>query len=37
MLSTGELYRDQGPSIISQRDAEDARRRAIGQLERLGH
>ena len=36
MLSTGEIYREQGPAIISQRDADDARR-AIRQLERLGH
>ena len=37
MLSTGELYREQGPQVISKRDAENARRRAIRQLERLGH
>ena len=37
MLSTGELYREQGPQVISERDAENARRRAIRQLERLGH
>ena len=37
MLSTGEIYREQGPKVISERDAENARRRAIRQLERLGH
>lgn len=37
MLSTGEIYREQGPQVISERDAENARRRAIRQLERLGH
>ena len=37
MLSTGELYREQGPQVISERDAQNARRRAIRQLERLGH
>ena len=37
MLSTGEIYREQGPAIVSERDAENARRRAISQLERLGH
>ena len=37
MLSTGELYREQGPQVISERDADNARRRAIRQLERLGH
>jgi transposase len=37
MLTTGELYREQGPTIISEREAEAARRRAIRQLERLGH
>jgi hypothetical protein len=37
MLSTGEIYREQGPAIISERDAGNARRRAIHQLERLGH
>jgi transposase len=37
MLSTGELYREQGPQVISERDAENARRRALRQLERLGH
>lgn len=37
MLSTGEVYREQGPAVISERDADNARRRAIRQLERLGH
>lgn len=37
MLSTGEIYREQGPTIVSERDADNARRRAIRQLERLGH
>jgi len=37
MLSTGEIYREQGPAIVSERDAANARRRAIRQLERLGH
>jgi transposase len=37
MLTNGELYREQGPEIISQRDIENTRRRAIRQLERLGH
>jgi transposase len=37
MLTTGELYRQQGPAIISEREADNARRRAIRQLERLGH
>jgi len=37
MLTTGELYREQGPTIISEREADNTRRRAIRQLERLGH
>jgi transposase len=37
MLTTGQLYREQGTAIISEREAENARRRAIRQLERLGH
>jgi transposase len=37
MLTTGELYREQGAAIISEREAERTRRRAIRQLERLGH
>jgi transposase len=37
MLSTGEIYRAQGPAIVSERDANNARRRAIRQLQRLGH
>jgi transposase len=36
MLNTGEVYREQGPTIVSERDADNARRRAIRQLERLG-
>jgi hypothetical protein len=37
MLNTGEIYRELGPAVISERDADNARRRAIRQLERLGH
>lgn len=37
MLTNGEIYREQGPAIVSERDAHSARRRAIRQLERLGH
>ena len=37
MLSTGEVYREHGPAIVSERHADNARRRAIRQLERLGH
>jgi transposase len=37
MLATGEIYREQGPAIVSERDADNARRRAVRQLERLGH
>jgi len=37
MLNTGEVYREQGTTIVSERDADNARRRAIRQLERLGH
>lgn len=37
MLSTGEIYREQGPRVVSEHDADNARRRAIRQLERLGH
>jgi transposase len=37
MLTTGEIYRELGPAIVSERDADNARRRAIRQLERLGH
>jgi transposase len=37
MLTTGEIYREHGPAIVSERDADNARRRAIRQLERLGH
>jgi transposase len=37
MLTTGELYREQGPTVISEREADHARRRAIRQLEQLGH
>jgi hypothetical protein len=37
MLSTGEIYREQGPTIVSERDTDNTRRRSIRQLERLGH
>jgi transposase len=37
MLTTGEIYREQGPAIVSERDADNARRRAVRQLQRLGH
>jgi transposase len=37
MLTTGEVYREQGPTILAERDTEHARRRAIRELERLGH
>jgi transposase len=37
MLTTGEIYHEQGPAIVSERDAHNARRRAIRQPERLGH
>jgi transposase len=37
MLSRGEIYREQGPAIVFERDANNARRRAIHGLERLGH
>lgn len=37
MLTTGELYLEHGPTVISERAADAARRRAIRQLERLGH
>lgn len=37
MLATGEIYRELGPAVISERDADNTRRRAIRRLERLGH
>jgi len=37
MLSTGELYREQGADTLRQRDQDRIRRRAISQLEKLGH
>lgn len=37
MLATGELYREQGADTLRQRDHDRIRRRAIAQLERLGH
>jgi transposase len=37
MLTNGELYQEQGTATISERDAENTRRRAIRQLEALGH
>ena len=37
MLQTGELYREQGADTLRQRDQDRIRRRAIAQLEKLGH
>lgn len=37
MLQTGELYREQGADTLRQRDHDRIRRRAINQLEKLGH
>lgn len=37
MLTTGELYREQGADTLHQRDHDRIRRRAIAQLEKLGH
>lgn len=37
MLQTGELYREQGADTLRQRDQDRTRRRAIAQLEKLGH
>lgn len=37
MLSTGETYRERGADALRAHSAERARRRAIRQLERLGH
>ncbi|MHB8659641.1 MAG: hypothetical protein ACYC91_17165 [Solirubrobacteraceae bacterium] len=37
MLSTGELYREIGATPAREQAAEQARNRAIKQLERLGH
>ena len=36
MLSTGELYREQGADFLRQRDHDRIRRHAISQLEKLG-
>jgi transposase len=36
MLTTGELYREQGADSLRQRDRDRLRRRAISQLEKLG-
>ncbi len=37
MLQTGETYREQGADFLRQRDTDRIRRRAISQLEKLGH
>ena len=37
MLQTGELYREQGADTLRKRDQDRIRRRAISQLEKLGH
>jgi len=37
LLSTGELYVDLGPEYFERRQAEQLIRRAVRQLERLGH
>jgi hypothetical protein len=37
VLSTGELYSDLGNDYFERRQAEYLRRRAVRQLERLGH
>ena len=37
LLSTGELYADLGPDYFERRNAEQVMRRAVRQLERLGH
>jgi transposase len=37
MLTTGELYREQGADALHQRDRERIQRRAVAQLEKLGH
>ena len=37
LLSTGELYTDLGADFFDKRQAEQLTRRAIRQLERLGH
>jgi len=37
MLTTGELYREQGADTLRQHDQDRIRRRAIAQLEKLGH
>ncbi len=37
MLQTGELYREQGADTLRQHDQDRIRRRAVAQLEKLGH
>ena len=37
MLQTGELYREQGADTLRHHDQDRIRRRAISQLEKLGH
>ena len=37
MLQTGELYREQGADTLRAHDQDRIRRRAIAQLEKLGH
>jgi hypothetical protein len=37
VLSSGELYNDLGSDYFERRQADYLRRRAIRQLERLGH
>lgn len=37
MLQSGELYRERGADTLRQRDHDRIRRRAIAQLEKLGH
>ncbi len=37
MLNAGELYREQGPSIVSERDAENAAGAPSDNSNRLGH
>lgn len=37
MLSTGETYRDLGADFLARRNPQQAARRLIAQLERLGH
>jgi hypothetical protein len=37
LLSRDQPYCDPGPTVLQERTAEQLRRRAIRQLERLGH